>query len=58
MIGCENVQDAVVEGNESGNNRSVAQECVISLLKSVQEEMHGMGKREVSLFLEELDEIL
>ena len=31
---------------------------MISVLKSVQEEMHGMGKREVSLFSEELDEIL
>ena len=57
-IGCEKVQDEVFEGNESGNNRSGVQECVISLMKSVQEEMHGMGRRDVSLFLEELDEIL
>ena len=47
----------MVEGNESGN-KLAAQKYVVSLLKSVQEERHGMGKGEVILFLEELDEIL
>ena len=39
-------------------NSSIAQECVISLLKSMREELPEMNRKEVSLFLKELDEII
>ena len=35
----------------------MGQECVLGLTKSVRDEIPGMGRREVSLFLEELDDM-
>ena len=38
--------------------RSVAQECVLGLMKTVSEEMNGENGRDTSSFLEEVNEVL
>ena len=46
------------EAEEGTRERSVAQECVLSLMKTISEEVKGGERGGISRFLEELEEVL